>query len=111
MNAAELVRATEATGARLEPRGEQIWCSNPTIAERMIDELKANRQAVLLFLRRREYGRLKHSAETLALFLDDTGFDLEIRRPRLPEYVQLLEQIAELESYISSGVQRETPGS
>ena len=95
-----LVRQLQAAGVRLEPRGEHIWVSDLKRAGELGDTLKAHRDEVLRYLRLRAYDRLTASARTLGRFLDNTKTDLETRRPRLPEYEELLEQIAGLQPYI-----------
>lgn len=96
-----LVRQVEEAGLRLEPRGEHIWASKTPPAE-LAGRIQAHRAEVLRYLRLRAVDRLTASARTLARFLDDTEADLEARRPRLPEYEELLAQIAELQPFIGA---------
>lgn len=100
MTAAQIVDQLRASGVRLEARGEHIWFSDARRAAELIPEVKRHKEEVLRHLRLRQYDRLTASARTLARFLDDTEEDMETRWCRLPEYRELLEQIAELQPYI-----------
>jgi len=102
MTAVQLINTLENEGMRLEARGKQIWVSDRNIPGALLSELKTRRDEVLRYLRQREYDRLTASARTLADFLDDTSIGAPVRLPRLPEYEQLLEQIAELQPYIDT---------
>ena len=110
MTAAELIASIEHTGSvALEARGEQIWASEK-LPQAVKERLGAHKPEVLQFLRLRQYEQLTASARTLAAFLDDTGVDVETRRPRLPEYEQLLEQIAALQPYADAAGARDGGG-
>jgi len=101
MTAADLLRDLAAAGLMLELVGDRIRVSDPDrLTEEQRQALTEHRAQVLAQLRLREHARLVAEADALSMCLDDSQKPYAEREARLPEYLALLDKIAELQPYV-----------
>ncbi len=105
MNIDNILKTLKSAGYTVGFDSENILIDLPdggtvTLDDRLRAEILHHKPEILFFLRMRAYNQLRAQAESLGEYLNSSAEPLPARKARLPEYENLLDEIAVLEPVI-----------